>query len=274
MSSTETAGRQRLRPPRGWWVAGVLLPVSVACHDDLGPFIPRDWGLITIEHQTVDGGDYTRPQALFYSSLSSPTLSGRGAADACGRFQYPSPPSGESIDEMPAGESVTLTMRGAEYPLVPTSIGSRRPYSMPEPGVSYQPGDSVVVNIPGAPDGFPAMTIRGRTAEVFVLGPIDTTAAASDEVTWTPAGDDSSRMVLSMQYHDELRPGEGVNAQIFCTFHDDGAGTISEVLLRGWTTSTGARRVQAVRWRSAVETEGDAILYLVSTYTVTKTSFP
>jgi hypothetical protein len=256
------------------WIGVAVLFLAGACDSDLGPFVPRDWGLITLDHQAVGGGDYTRPQALFYSSLSSPTLSGRGASDVCGQFQYPSPPAEESIDEIPAGERVTLTIQGTEYPLVPTMIGSRQPYSMPEPGIAYRPGDSVLVDIPGAADGFPAMSIRGRTAEPFALGAIDTTAAASDVVTWTPAGDDSSRMVLSMQYHDDLIPGTGANTQVFCTFRDDGAETIPPVLLRGWTSSTGARRVQAVRWRSVLETETDAVLYLVSTYTVTKTSFP
>jgi hypothetical protein len=251
-----------------------VLFLAGACDSDLGPFVPRDWGLITLDHEAVGGSDYTRPQALFYSGLSSPALSGRGASDACGQFQYPSPPAEESIDEIPAGESVTLTIQGTEYSLVPTTIGSRQLYSMPEPGIVYRPGDSVLVAIPGAADGFPAMTIRGRTAEPFALGAIETTAAASDEVTWTPAGDDSSRMVLSMQYHDDASPGTGANTQVFCTFRDDGAGTIPPLLLRGWTSSAGARRVQAVRWRSVLETESDAVLYLVSTYTVTKTSFP
>ena len=112
------------------------------CESDLGPFIPRDWGLITLDHQSVGASDYTRPQALFYSSPSSPTLSGRGASDVCGRFPYPSPPAMESVDEIPAGESVTLTIQATGYSLVPTTIGSRRPYSMPEPGIAYQPGDS------------------------------------------------------------------------------------------------------------------------------------
>jgi hypothetical protein len=255
-------------------VAGVLIAFGAACHDDLGPFVERDWGLVTLDHQVVDGADYTRPQALFYSSPSSPTLSGRGTSDNCGRFQYPSLAGTQTIEEIPAGDSVALTLQGTVYSLVPTLIGNRRPYSMPEPGIAYRPGDSVVVDIPGAPAGFPAMTIRGRTAEPFALGAIDTSVAGSNDVTWTPVGDDSSRMVLSMQYHDDLQPGTGVNAHVFCTFRDDGVGTVPELLLRAWTTSTGARRVQAVRWRSAVQTDGDAVLYLVSTYTVTKTSFP
>ena len=245
-----------------------------ACESDLGPLVPRDWGLITIDHQMVGGGDFTRPQALFYSSLSSPTLSGRSASDVCGRFQYPSPPSLQTIDEIPAGDRVTLTVNGAQYSLVPTMIDGRRPYSVPDPGIAYRPGDSVVVEIPGVAGGFPSVTIRGRTAEPFSVGPVDTALTGSPTVTWTPAGDDSSRMVFSLQYHDELRPGAGINSQLFCTFLDDGSGAIPEALLQGWQTSTGGRRVQAVRWRTALQTASDAMVYLVSTYTVTKTSFP
>jgi hypothetical protein len=271
MSSTETTQRRR-QLPRHCVVAG-LISVGIACQSELGPFFPRDWGLITLDHQMVNGNDHTRPQALFYSSVSSPTLSGRGTSDVCGRFQYPSPPSAESIEEIPAGESVTLTMQGTAYSLFPTTIGTREAYSLPEPGISYRPGDSVDVHVPGAAGGFPEMTIDGRTAEAFALGSIDGTSTANDVVTWTPAGDDSSRMVMSMQYHDASRPEPGLNTQVFCTFRDDGAGMVSTTLLREWAAST-ARRAQAVRWRSAVATEADAVLYLVSTYTVIKTSFP
>jgi hypothetical protein len=257
------------------WVAAIVaLGLMTGCQSDLGPLMPRDWGLITLDHQAVGGADYTRPQALFYSGLSSPTLSGRGGPDVCGRFAYPSTTVEEPIDEIPAGESVILTMAGTEYSLVATTVGTRRVYSMPEPGIAYRPGDSVRVDIPGAADGFPQMTIGGRTAEPFALGPVDTTASSSDLVTWTPAGDDSSRMVVSVQYHDSQNPGAGLNTQVFCTFEDDGSGTVSPTLLRGWTTATPERRVQAVRWRSVLKAESGAVLYLVSTYAVTKTSFP
>lgn len=257
-----------------WIAAVVALCVATACHSDLGPFMPRDWGLITLDHEAVAGADHTRPQALFYSGLSSPTLSGRGGPDVCGRFAYPSTTVEEPIDEIPAGESVALTIGGTQHSLNPTTIGGRRVYSMPEPGIAYRPGDSVRVDIPGATDGFPQMTIRGRTAEPFALGPVDTTTGASNPVTWTPAGDDSSRMVVSLQYHDSQNPGAGLNTQLFCTFEDDGSGTVPPALLREWTATTPDRRVQAVRWRSVLKAEAGAVLYLVSTYAVTKTSFP
>jgi hypothetical protein len=233
-----------------------------------------DWGLITLDHVTATGTDYTRPQALFYSSVSSPRLSGRGASDVCGTFPFPSASSEEAVDELSAGETVTLTLQGTQYSLVPTQVGSRRPYTLPAPGIAYRPGDSVSVDVPGAPDGFPQMRIRGRTAEPVTLGPIDTVSGPNFEVTWSPAGDDSSRVVLSLQYHDDLTPGNGLNAQVFCTFRDDGAGTVPLFAARSWTSASGARRVQAVRWRSVLESKDDARLYLVSTYTVTKTSFP
>jgi hypothetical protein len=233
-----------------------------------------DWGLITLDHVAANGTDYTRPQALFYSSVSSPRLSGRGASDVCGTFPYPSPSSEEEVNELSAGDTVTLSLQGTQYSLVPTPIGNRRPYTIPAPGIVYQPGDSVTVHVPGAADGFPQMTIRGRTAEPFTLGPVDTVSGLTFEVTWSPAGDDSSRMVLSLQYHDDLTPGSGLNAQVFCTFLDDGEGTVPLFAARGWTSASGVRRAQAVRWRSVLESKDDARLYLVSTYTVTKTSFP
>jgi hypothetical protein len=254
----------------------VVVFLGAGCNGSLGldSFVPLDWGLITLDHVAANGTDYTRPQALFYSSVSSPSLSGRGASDVCGLFPYPSPSSDEAVDEISAGESVTLDLQGAQYSLVPTQIGSRRPYTVPAPGIAYRPGDSVTVHVPGSSDGFPQMTIRGRTAEPFTLGPVDTGAAVTFRVTWSPAGDDSSRLVLSLQYHDDLTPGSGLNAQVFCTFLDDGEATVPVLAARSWTSASGPRRVQAVRWRSVLESKDDARLYLVSTYTVTKTSFP
>jgi hypothetical protein len=234
-----------------------------------------DWGLITLDHVAANGADYMRPQALFFSSVSSPSLSGRGAADVCGTFPYPSPPSDGAVDEISAGESVTLDLHGTQYSLVPTQIGSRHPYTLPEPGIPYSPGDSATVHVPGSPDGFPEMTIRGRTAEPLTLGPVDTMGSGPTfMVTWSPSGDDSSRVVVSLQFHDDQNPGSDLNTQVFCTFLDDGAGTVPVLTAGGWTRASGARRVQAARWRSVLESKDDARLYLVSTYTVTKTSFP
>jgi hypothetical protein len=274
MSSTDGAGAG-VRSSREWLVAAVVVFLGAGCDESLGPFVPSDWGLITLDHVAANGTDYTRPQALFYSSVSSPNLSGRGVADTCGTFSYPSPPGDAAVDEISAGESVTLDLQGTQYSLVPTQIGNRRPYTVPEPGIAYRPGDSVTAHVPGSSDGFPQMSIRGRTAEPLTLGPVDTVASGPTfMVTWSPSGDDSSRVVVSLQYHDDLNPGSGLNTQVFCTFLDDGAGTIPLLPARSWASANGTRRVQAVRWRSVLESKDDARLYLVSTYTVTKTSFP
>jgi hypothetical protein len=180
------------------------------------------------------------------------------------------------VDEIDAGPSITVDIEGTQHTLVPTTIGNRTPYSVSEPGVAYTPGDSVEVGVPGAAGGFPAMTVRGQTAEAFTLGPIDPTLPEGGglPVTWTPAGDDSSRMVLSLQYNSATRPGSGLNEHIFCNFRDDGSATIPRLLVTGWEFSEGGRRADAVRWRTVLESEGDALLYLISTYAVTKTTFP
>jgi hypothetical protein len=170
---------------------------------------------------------------------------------------------------------VTVDIEGTEHTLVQTTVGNRRPYTVPQPGVEYTPGDSVEVRVAGAADGFPEMTIRGQTAEPFTLGAIDTVAPPVGlTVTWSPAGNDSSRMVMSLQYHLESEQGDGLNEHVLCTFRDDGSATIARLHLAGWLLAEGQRRVQAVRWRTVLETEGDALLYFVSTYSVTKSTFP
>lgn len=252
------------------------LGTGLACHEEFGPLVATKWGLVTLDHQDVAGSDYTRPVALFYSSVSSPTISGRGPSELCGVFPYPPPADDQAVDELEAGASITVDVEGTEHTLVPTTIGNRTPYSLPEPGFEYAPGDSVEVTVPGAADGFPAMAVRGQTAEAFSLGPIDTALAAGGglPVTWTPAGNDSSRMVLSLQYNAAIGPGSGLNEHIFCNFRDDGSATIPRLLVTGWAFSEGPRRAEAVRWRTVLVSGADALLYFISTYSVTKNTFP
>lgn len=260
---------------RRWLCLVAALGAGLACHEEFGPLAATKWGLVTLDHQDVAGSDYTRPVALFYTSVSSPTIAGRGPSDICGIFPYPPPADDQAVDEIPAGVSVTVDVEGTEHALVPTTIGNRTPYSVPEPGFEYTPGDSVEVRIPGAPAGFPEMSVRGRTAEPFTLGPIVTEVSSGGlPITWTPAGDDSSRMILSLQYNTTSRPGGGLNEHVFCNLRDDGSATIQRTTVIGWLFSDGGRRADAVRWRTVLETEDDALLYLISTYSVTKTTFP
>jgi hypothetical protein len=262
---------------RNWLLVAAALGGGLACQEDFGPLVATKWGLVTLARRDVAGSDFTRPVALFYSSPVSPTIAGRAPPDACNVFPYPPPGDEQPVDEVDAGPSITVDVEGTEYSLVPTTVGNRTPYTMAEPGLEYTPGDSVEVSIPGATDGFPAMIVRGQTAEAFSLGPIDTTFSPGGgglAVTWTPAGNDSSRMILSLQYHTALRPGSDLNEYLFCNFRDDGQATISRIFLNGWSFSEGGRRAEAVRWRTVLVNEDDAMLYFVSTYSVTKNTFP
>jgi hypothetical protein len=265
-----------VRAARRWlWVLAAL-GAGLACHEEFGPLVATKWGLVTLDHQDVAGSDFTRPVALFYSSVSSPTIAGRGPSELCGVFPYPPPADDEAVDEIDAGASVTVDVEGTEHTLVPTTIGNRTPYSMPEPGLEYTPGDSVEVRVPGVAGGFPEMSVRGQTAEAFALGPIDTELPSGGglPITWTPAGNDSSRMILSLQYNSANRPGSERNEHIFCSFRDDGSATIPRLLVTEWTFSEGPRRAEAVRWRTALVSEDDALLYFISTYSVIKNTFP
>ena len=78
--------------------------------------------------------------------------------------------------------------------------------------------------------------------------------------TATPAGDDSTKMLISLQ------DGVGqlaANQQVFCSLVDDGAAEVPAILLTQWrTATTGSRKAEAARWRVAVRevTGGDLLV--------------
>jgi hypothetical protein len=88
-------------------------------------------------------------------------------------------------------------------------------------------------------------------------------------LTWSPAGDDSTKMLISLQY------GVGqldANQQIFCSLVDDGAADVPTLLLAQWrTATTGSRRVEAARWRVAFREVNGGVLLVVSAFEVEDT---
>ena len=88
-------------------------------------------------------------------------------------------------------------------------------------------------------------------------------------LTWSPAGDDSTKMLISLQY------GVGqiqANQQIFCSLRDDGAAEIPPILLTQWRSAmTGSRAVEAARWRVSAKEVTGGVLLVVSAFEVEDT---
>jgi hypothetical protein len=248
----------------------LLLPLAVAgCIDtDEGP--EQNYGVIGLTTIATETDTILSPEALFYRSGQLILPSSRVGGDECQVAPYP-PVSGEIpvprfVD---AGDSVRISTADRLSFLFPTIEDNREVYALKQgERFSFHPGEEVTVTVPGAPGGFANGTISVLTARPFTLGPIPAAPPANEglPLTWTPAGDDSTKMLVSIQY------GVGqptANQQIFCSLRDDGSATIPEVLISQYrSATTGSRFVEAARWRVSLRQVEGGVLVLVSAYEV------
>ncbi|HLA91351.1 MAG TPA: hypothetical protein VJL28_13070, partial [Gemmatimonadaceae bacterium] len=134
-------------------------------------------------------------------------------------------------------------------------------------GLTFTPGDSVFVTIPGDAAGFPAASFAGKTAEPFTLAPLVVPPTNQNmTVSWSAATDANAAMLLSFRFHEGS--GTGLNQQLLCDFRDDGTGSVQAALIARWVAS-GDRDVFAERLRTAivrVPSATDAFINLVSTF--------
>jgi Tfp pilus assembly protein PilW len=186
-----------------------------------------------------------------------------------------SPQTPSAVAGVSAGEALSLALSGTTTQLVPTEQSYGRVYApASQATVTFQPGDSAKVTIPGAQGGFPAATFAIKTAETVIFSAIPAPAnmtTADLPLAWN-AGDDNSAMLISLRYQV---PNEASPRQVLCAMEDDGAFTVPEEFLSGWkaTTSTN-RRVVATRVRNNGVSLSGAKMYGSTTFrkTVTITS--
>jgi hypothetical protein len=91
-------------------------------------------------------------------------------------------------------------------------------------------------------------------------------------ITWSPAGDDSSAVVLSLQYASQ--GSSELDEQIFCSLRDDGVDSFPGQFVSGWSKSAGLRHVDSYRWRSTLGVGQTQLLGVVAQYNVSKSTFP
>jgi hypothetical protein len=247
-----------------------LVPLALAACLDPDPVPESNYGIIGLT-TVVTGSDTTlSPEALFYRTglLALPTS--RVGGDQCQVAAYPTSSQGSGLPRfLDAGDSVIVSTASTTRFLFPAIGTDGESYVLEGPeAFPLQPGENVTVTVPGAPGGFSNGTISILTARGFTLGPINPSPAADETLplTWTPAGDDSTKMLISLQY------GVGqlaANQQIFCSLMDDGAAEVPSILLAQWrNATTGSRKVEAARWRVAVREVTGGILLVVSAFEV------
>lgn len=255
------------RHPR---LSALFAPVILAACLDPDPVPESNYGVIGLS--TVISGTDTvlAPEAIFYRTglLGLPTS--RVSTDQCQLASFPAT-GGEGVLPrfLDAGDSVAISTGTATKYLFPTLDGNRELYALPtSEQFPFHPGETVTITVEGVPGGFANGTISVLTASPFALGAIDPSPPPGEglELTWTPAGDDSTKMLISLQYGVG---GPEPNQQIFCSLVDDGAAEVPAVLVNSWrSATTGSRNVEAARWRVAIKEVTDGVLVVVSAFEV------
>lgn len=225
---------------RAFFVSAPLILALTGCLSDLPP--TDRLGFVTVRNADNGGTPVVRGSAVFYRTSGLRIIP--IAPAACGMFSYAPPTSGDNAGRtLNAGPQVSFTVGGfsenavgavgAVYPVYNFPVGSY---------LDFVAGDSVLVNIPGALDGFEPMSIKVRLAEPFEPDPLPAYVPNTDwNVTWDAAPAPGSIMIVSLRYNQQ--PGSTVpNIEISCAFPDNGSATIPSLYVNGYGTSEPASR--------------------------------
>ncbi|MEA3247096.1 MAG: hypothetical protein U9Q74_13160 [Gemmatimonadota bacterium] len=136
-----------------------------------------------------------------------------------------------------AGDYVVLAVSGRSDTLRRSSTVD--PFYRVGGGLSipFTPGDSMVITVKGDPNGFPASTFRGKTAEPFTFGPITKPADGNPiTITWSPAGVGGSAILVALRFASGT--STTIDRQVACTLVDDGTATIPGTTILNWLRAT------------------------------------
>lgn len=254
----------------------VALALLAACDISTSPGPSHPYGLVVATtYAGADSGTYEmRPEAAFYSVHSVQLLSSHGAGQYCDVRQYSAQGTGGSlVPTLDAGASLTgsigvgatktsmdLPRRSDAYGFISYLAGAMIPVT---PGT-----DSVSVTIPGATGGFPAWSIAGLTVAPFTHAPVaDSVDTNGLPVTWSPAGNDSTAMIIELRY--AASGSHELNQETYCVVQDDGSFTVPLIYASGWNTTPGDTTIHEVvmtRYRTTTLQQGDAYLQLITSF--------
>lgn len=182
------------------------------------------------------------------------------------------------LDDVDAGQTVGWQQGQTQENLVRLVSGTEVQYvAAAAGGIPAQPGGLVTITIPGATDGYPAMTVVARLAEEITgVGPINPAPSPAQGLLlqWTAptVAQDSAKIEFLLQYNTG---GGTPNQQIICRLNDDGSYSVDPVFLTGWRLSPdNGKQVVITRYRSYFKTQADAQFGFLSTHVITKTTFP
>lgn len=246
----------------------LLAPVVLAACLEPDPVPEANYGVIALDAIVTSTDTVLAPEAIFYRSRLATIPTSRISDNACQIATFPS--EGTAITPprfLDAGDSVAVSTDATTLFLFPTADANREFYALQDgQTLPFTPGELVTITVPGAPGGYANGTISTPTVRGFTLDTVASAPPADSGLTlrWTPAGDDSTKMLVQLTYGiNQPDP----NQQIFCELVDDGEFTIPTFLVTQWrTATTGSRAVVAARWRVAARQVNDGVLVVISAF--------
>jgi hypothetical protein len=242
-----------------------------ACDNALsGVSAQGTWGFVTVSAQkSAAGAHFANTEGLFFKGNLAAVPNADFAADTCADVPFTEGNSLVGVTYLDAGPSVSTTLGGAAVSLRRETTATGLAYHPIDNPVPFTPGDSIFVTTDGVSGGFPAGSIRAKTAEAFAF-PTDIAIPAGTEpiqLTWTAPQDTRSSLVVSLRYATTQNPAT-LTRNVLCTFVDDGRDSIPFRWHQNWSTSSGVRAVVATRLRTNYVTAGEGNLGVISTYQV------
>lgn len=261
---------RQLRSPSRWtWALLVMATAFIAaCDNSLeGINLQRTWGFVTVSAlKDANDAHFADVEGLFFQGNLSSVPNSDFNADTCSDVAFTSGGGTLSgVTHLDAGEVVTATMGGVQTLMERTTTANGLAYAPPDP-VPFTPGDSIVVDIQGAPGGFPAGSIRAKTAEALTFPTIIDPPSGTEaiQLAWSAPQTPGSVLVVSLRYAPASSPT--ISRQVLCNFIDDGVDSIPFRWHQNWSATSGERVVVATRLRTHYVAVGDANLGVISTY--------
>jgi len=262
--------RDSSSPSRWTWLITLTATAFVAaCDTSLEGFNQEQtWGFVTVAANKTGTAHFADAEGLFFrGNLATVPNAEFTVGDTCTDTPLSTGNNLAGVTYLDAGPSVAATFGGVAQSLGRTTSAQGIVY-LPGSPISYNPGDSILVSVTGASGGFPAGSIRAKTAEAFDFPTIAVPANMdSIQLNWTPPHDTRSSLVVSLRYATSASPSV-LSRNVLCTFIDDGVGTIPFRWHQTWSASTGATAVVATRLRTSYVVAGEGNLGVISTYQV------
>jgi hypothetical protein len=252
---------------------GSTLALS-ACEGALSiPNNEMTWGFIQTSALSAGGGTYTTsPSGQFFRGSLNSIPDARVKPDTC--ISLPNTAPGPlNVTYLDAGAAITAQFGSRTDTIPRVSSASRTSYEVSAPK-SFQPGDSLIVKIPGAAGGFPASEIHAKTAEVLTIDSLSIKPQpAAAQLRWSQSTDANSSLLVEFRYSSS--GGTTFNQLIRCAFTDDGVDSVAYDVLQPWIAANAAsRNVTYTRLRTQINSIVGGFLEVISTFPVPTPSAP